>query len=76
MEINGNPDRRDLNEMWARHAAEAGVHICLTSDGHGIDTLRNVRYAVATARRAWLTPKQVANTREWKALDKLRKRGA
>jgi DNA polymerase (family 10) len=75
MEINGNPDRRDLNEMWARHAAEAGVHICLTSDGHGTDTLRNVRYAVATARRAWLTPKQVANTREWKALDKLRKRG-
>lgn len=75
LEINGNPDRRDLNEMWARHAAEAGVHICLTSDGHGTDTLRNVRYAVATARRAWLTKTQVANTREWKALDKLRKRG-
>jgi DNA polymerase (family X) len=74
LEINGNPDRRDLNEMWARHAAEAGVHICLTSDGHGTDTLRNVRYAVATARRAWLTKDQVANTREWKDLDNLRKR--
>jgi DNA polymerase (family 10) len=74
LEINGNPDRRDLNEMWARHAAEAGVKICLTSDGHGTDTLRNVRYAVATARRAWLTKKDVANTREWKQLDKLRKR--
>ncbi len=74
LEINGNPDRRDLNEMWARHAAEAGVKICLTSDGHGTDTLRNVRYAVATARRAWLTKKQVANAREWGALDKLRKR--
>src|SRR3954467_10809899 len=74
LEINGNPDRRDLNEMWARHAAEAGVKICLTSDGHGTETLRNVRYAVATARRAWLTKAHVANTREWKALDKLRKR--
>src|SRR5436190_7296488 len=74
LEINGNPDRRDLNEMWARHAAEAGVKICLTSDGHGTETLSNVRYAVATARRAWLTKKQAANTREWKALDKLRKR--
>jgi DNA polymerase (family X) len=74
LEINGNPDRRDLNEMWARHAAEAGVHICLTSDGHGTDTLRNVRYAVATARRAWLTKDHVANTREWGDLDKLRKR--
>src|SRR3954463_2064779 len=75
LEINGNPDRRDLNEMWARHAAEAGVKICLTSDGHGTETLRNVRYAVATARRAWLTKDDVANTREWKQLDKLRKRG-
>ena len=74
LEINGNPDRRDLNEMWARHAAQAGVTICLTSDGHGTDTLRNVRYAVATARRAWLTADDVANTREWKDLDKLRKR--
>src|SRR4051794_31885986 len=73
MEINGNPDRRDLNEMWARHAGEAGVKICLTSDGHGTDTLRNVRYAVATARRAWLTPDHIANTREWPELNELRK---
>ena len=73
LEINGNPDRRDLNDIWARHAAEAGVHICLTSDGHGTETLANVRYSVATARRAWLTAKQVANTREWDALSKLRK---
>ena len=74
LEINGNPDRRDLNEMWARHAAEAGVKICLTSDGHGTNTLANVRYAVATARRAWLTKKDVANAVEWQKLEKLRKR--
>jgi DNA polymerase (family X) len=73
LEINGNPDRRDLNEMWARHAAGAGVPICLTSDGHGTDTLRNVRYAVATARRGWLTAEQVANAREWDELNALRK---
>ncbi|HYZ29587.1 MAG TPA: DNA polymerase/3'-5' exonuclease PolX [Thermoleophilaceae bacterium] len=74
LEINGNPDRRDMNDIWARHAGEAGVHICLTSDGHGSDTLRNVRYAVATARRAWLTKDQIANAREWSDLDALRKR--
>jgi DNA polymerase (family X) len=73
LEINGNPDRRDLNEMWARHAAGAGVAICLTSDGHGTDTLRNIRYAVATARRGWLTAEQVANAREWDELNALRK---
>jgi DNA polymerase (family 10) len=75
LEINGNPDRRDLNDIWARHAAEAGVHICLTSDGHGVDTLGNVRYSVATARRAWLKADNVANTRAWEDLDRLRKRG-
>jgi len=52
------------------------VKICLTSDGHGTDTLSNVRYAVATARRAWLTKDQVANAREWPDLDELRKRNA
>jgi DNA polymerase (family 10) len=74
LEINGNPDRRDLNETWARAAAQAGVKICLTSDGHGTETLANVRYAVATARRGWLTADDVANTRDWTELDRLRKR--
>jgi DNA polymerase (family 10) len=74
LEINGNPDRRDLNDTWARAAARAGVKICLTSDGHGTETLANVRYAVATARRGWLTADDVANAREWKDLDRLRKR--
>ena len=35
-----------------------------------------MRYGVATARRAWLTAEQVANTRPLAELDKLRKRGA
>jgi DNA polymerase (family X) len=30
---------------------------------------------VATARRAWLTAEQVANTRPWPELDRLRQRG-
>src|SRR5205085_3057150 len=72
--FNGNTYCRVLVDMWARHAAEAGVKICLTSDGHGTETLHNVRYAVATARRAWLTKDQVANTREWPELHDLRKR--
>jgi DNA polymerase (family X) len=63
LEINGNPNRRDLNEQHARLASEAGVTIVLDTDAHGVDTLDNMVYAVATARRAWLTPADVANTR-------------
>jgi DNA polymerase (family 10) len=74
LEINANPDRRDLNEQNARLAVEAGAMLVIDSDSHGIETLENIRYGVATARRAWVTADQVANTRTWKQLDKLRKR--
>jgi DNA polymerase (family 10) len=76
LEINSAPDRRDLNEQNARHAAEMGALLVIDSDSHGVETLANIRYGVATARRGWVTAKQVANTRSWKQLDKLRKRGA
>ncbi|MGZ5315542.1 MAG: DNA polymerase/3'-5' exonuclease PolX [Solirubrobacterales bacterium] len=74
IEINGNPNRRDLNEGHARLAAEAGVMICCNTDAHGVDTLDNMRYSVATARRAWLSAEQVANTRPWRSFAPLRKR--
>jgi DNA polymerase (family X) len=76
LEINGNPNRRDLSEHHARLAAEAGVLIALTTDAHGVDTMANIAYGVATARRAWLTPDQVANTRGWKKFSPLRKHAA
>jgi DNA polymerase (family 10) len=74
LEINGNPNRRDLSDRHARLAAEAGVTICLNTDAHGVDTMGNMAYAVATARRAWLTADQIANTRSWREFQKLRKR--
>jgi DNA polymerase (family 10) len=73
LEINGNPNRRDLNEHHARLAKEAGVTIVLDTDAHGIDTLANMAYAVATARRAWLTAADVANTRGWREFKRLLK---
>jgi DNA polymerase (family X) len=76
LEINANPDRRDLNEQNARLAAEAGVTLVIDSDAHGVETLANIRYGVATARRAWVSAAHVANTRPWPELDALRKRGA
>ena len=74
MEINGNPNRRDLNEHNAKLAAEAGVRIVCTTDAHGTETLANIRYSVATARRAWLSADQIANTRTWRSFAPLRKR--
>jgi DNA polymerase (family X) len=74
LEINGNPNRRDLSERHARLAAEAGALICVNTDAHRVATLQNMIYGIATARRAWLTPEQVANTRPLREFARLRKR--
>jgi DNA polymerase (family X) len=74
IEINSAPDRRDLNDVNARAAARAGVRIVINSDAHGADTLFHTRWGVATARRAWLTKADVANTLPWEQFAPLRKR--
>ena len=45
----------------------------IDSDAHWTRTLANMQYGVATARRAWLTAENVANTRPWPELDAMRK---
>jgi len=72
LEINANPNRRDLSEVHARQAAAAGVKLCIDSDAHGPEKLENMRFGVATARRAWLTKDDVVNTRTWAQLKQLR----
>jgi DNA polymerase (family 10) len=74
LEINANPDRRDLNEVNARAAAQAGVRILIDSDAHGVERLPEIRWGVATARRAWLSAEDVANTRGWHEFAGLRKK--
>jgi DNA polymerase (family 10) len=74
IEINSAPDRRDLNDVHARAAAEAGVLILIDSDSHSARSFEHLRYGIATARRAWLTAAQVANTRPWAEFAGLRKR--
>ena len=74
LEINASPDRRDLNELHARAAADAGAMLLINTDSHRVGGFRVARYGIATARRAWLGPSQVANTRPWSELQTIRKR--
>jgi DNA polymerase (family X) len=73
LEINANPDRRDLNDIHARAAAQGGVKLLIDSDAHGVERFDVMRWGVATARRAWLGADDVANTRSWERLNGLRK---
>jgi DNA polymerase (family 10) len=74
LEINANPDRRDLSETHARAAVAAGVRLVIDSDAHRPATLRNMRWGILTARRGWLTKGDVVNTRGWSELRGMRKR--
>src|SRR2546421_2700352 len=75
LEINANPDRRDLPDVYARAAAQAGVRIVINSDAHPVRTFERVRrYGIANARRGWLTKADVANTLPLAPFMKLRKR--
>jgi DNA polymerase (family 10) len=74
VEINSSADRRDLNDVLARSARDAGVRILINTDAHGVSTLSIVRWGIATARRAWLQPADVANTLPWEEFAPLRKR--
>jgi DNA polymerase (family X) len=75
LEINASPDRRDINETTARAAAQNGIPIVINCDAHRVGGFEVARYGVATARRGWLAPAQVANTQPWKELQQLRPRG-
>ena len=65
LEINSSPDRRDLNDVHARAAAAAGIPLVINCDAHRTAGFEVARYGIATARRAWLGPEHVLNTRPW-----------
>lgn len=74
LEINSNPDRRDVDDMTARAAAAAGIPIVINTDAHRPAGFAVARYGIATARRGWLTAADVANTRPWSEVEALRPR--
>jgi DNA polymerase (family 10) len=74
LEINAQPDRLDLSDTLARAAVEAGVKLVVSTDAHRIHELDNLELGVAQARRGWVSPEQVVNTRSWAEVKKLLKR--
>jgi DNA polymerase (family 10) len=63
LELNGSDQRLDLSDIRARRAAEFGCVFTIDSDAHRVEELDNLRWGTAMARRAWLTPSEVMNTR-------------
>lgn len=66
VEINANPQRLDLNDIYARRAIELGCKIAINCDAHSPDNLKYLEYGIAVAQRGWVTAEDVVNTRPFR----------
>jgi DNA polymerase (family 10) len=64
LEVDGSPSHLDLDGALARRAVGAGVTLAIDSDCHRADLLeRQMHLGIVTARRGWVEPRHVLNTR-------------
>jgi DNA polymerase (family 10) len=64
VEINADPQRFDLDWRHCRAARNAGVAISIGTDAHSIAGLGNADFGVGIARKGWLGPADILNTRD------------
>ncbi len=69
LEINAQPKRLDLDDVYAKSARDSGALLSIASDAHSADQIDYLDDGVRQARRGWVTKEDVINTR---SLDKLR----
>ncbi len=70
LEINSNPERLDLKDLYIRRAKEAEVKMVINTDSHQKDHLGFIEYGISQARRGWAEKKDIINS---KPLNKLLK---
>ena len=73
LELNANPKRLDLTDIYCQMAKSEGVLVSINSDAHSIDAFNDLEFGVGQARRGWLERKDVLNTRSLAQVRKLLK---
>ena len=63
VEVNADPHRLDLDWRMVRRARQLGVSISIGADAHSTSGMSNVAAGLGIARKGWLEPEQVLNTR-------------
>ncbi|MFP3895988.1 MAG: DNA polymerase/3'-5' exonuclease PolX [Anaerolineales bacterium] len=74
LEINAQPRRLDLNDIYCKMARDRGLKLSISTDAHSTEELEFMRYGVYQARRGWLEAEDILNTRSWDELKELLKR--
>jgi len=63
VELNADPHRLDLDWRYCRQAKELGVTIEIGPDAHSTGGLDATHFGIGMARKAWLEPSDVLNSR-------------
>ena len=74
LEINAQPDRLDLPDVYCKRAREMGLTMVIATDAHRTSEFGLIGYGVGVARRGWLEKGDVLNTCTAEALRKRIKR--
>lgn len=62
IELNASPWRLDLDWRWWKLAKEKGVRTSINPDAHSTRGLQDPYFGIRSARKGWLTRKEVINT--------------
>ncbi|MBD3328534.1 DNA polymerase/3'-5' exonuclease PolX [Candidatus Peregrinibacteria bacterium] len=62
LEINSQPSRMDLQDIYCKTAKEMGCVFAINNDMHLLDEMDNLQLGVSIARRGWLGKRDIVNT--------------
>ena len=64
LEVNCQPSRLDLPDHLMRPARDRGLRFVVSTDSHSVQDFDTLSYGIGQARRGWLSPADVINTRD------------
>lgn len=62
LEVNAQPERLDVNELFCKRGKELGLKFAISTDAHSAAGLNNLCFGLYQARRGWLEKGDVINT--------------
>ena len=63
LEVNADPHRLDLDWRVLQRVREGGVMVSIGADAHSVAGIGHVEYGIGIARKGWLGPNDILNTR-------------